>query len=431
MDTAIVIVATLVSIGATMYMYAMTNLKSLKADWPMYRCNPAYMPLAGLVGEDPFKNFSECTMKNFQDYTGFVVDPLMAQFSTMTDVVGQIGGAMEDMRKSMSSTRTGFLGIVGMVFGKIQNLMSQFQYIIIRMRTLLARVVGIMMSFMYIFYGAMDTGQSVVNGPIGKTMSFLCFDENTMIKLADGKTTRMNMLRIGDKLPDQNTVMSLYTISGNNVPMYKLGSVIVSGSHKVKYGSSYILVSAHPAAKLYLKGSQGLICLNTLTHRVVIDNIEFLDFFESTESMVKDSAIVRDEIINTDKLGASQTGNVSYPTGLFGHTQVMLANGWTKPIVLVRPGDTLDNGDHVIGIVSHMSTESYYTTVDRGVVAQIGTGIIKNSGVKLAVNVGNIVHDKVPLFLYQLITNKGSYSVISDSDIRYTIVDEMGIRSGV
>lgn len=429
MDTAIVIVATLVSLGATLYMYAMTNIKSLKADWPLYRCNPAYMPLAGLVGEDPFKNFSECTMKNFQDYTGFVVDPLMAQFSSMTNVVGEIGGAMDDMRKSMASTRSGFLGIVGMVFGKIQNLMSQFQYIIIRMRTLLARVVGIMMSFMYIFYGAMDTGQSVVKGPIGQTMNFLCFDENTSIKLSDGKSIQMKFVRIGDKLPDQNTVMSVYTISGQNVPMYKLGSVIVSGSHKVKYGNQYIYVSAHPASKIYPKGSERLICLNTLTHRIVIDNIEFLDFFESTESMVNDSAIVRDEIINSGKLDNSLTGNLSYPTGVFGNTKVMLSNGWTKPIMLVRAGDVLENGDYVIGSVSHMSLETYYTHIDKGIVGQIGTGIIQNSGVKLAANFGNILHDKIPVFLYHLITQKGSYSVLSESGDRYVIADEMKLRS--
>ena len=66
----------------------------------------------------------------------------------------------------MSSMRGGFMGLVGGVFGKIQNLMSSIQYTIIRMRTLLSRIMGIMMSFMLIFYTGMETGQSVMNGPI-------------------------------------------------------------------------------------------------------------------------------------------------------------------------------------------------------------------------------------------------------------------------
>jgi hypothetical protein len=145
MDIAIVVVSTLVSVGATIYMYAMSNIKKLKASWPQYKCNPMYMPMAGLVGQDVFTNFTGCIMKNFQDYSGFAMDPIMGSFSDMADSVGEISGAMNDMRGMMSDVRGGFLGIVGTVFGKIENLMSQFQYIIIRMRTLLARVVGIMM----------------------------------------------------------------------------------------------------------------------------------------------------------------------------------------------------------------------------------------------------------------------------------------------
>jgi hypothetical protein len=44
--------------------------------------------------------------------------------------------------------------------------LSSVQYIIIRMRTLLSRIMGVMMSFMLIFYTGMETGQSVMNGPI-------------------------------------------------------------------------------------------------------------------------------------------------------------------------------------------------------------------------------------------------------------------------
>ena len=75
-------------------------------------------------------------------------------------------GALHDMRGMMSSTRSGFLGIIGTVFGKLQNTMSSIQYIIIRMRTLMSRIVGIMMSFMFIFYTGMESGLSVNNGPI-------------------------------------------------------------------------------------------------------------------------------------------------------------------------------------------------------------------------------------------------------------------------
>lgn len=282
MDTAIVVIATVVAVGASLYMLALNNIKELKDNWVQYRCNPAYMPLAGMVGEDPFKNFNDCTMKSFQDYTGFVVDPIMSQFSVMTDAVSEIGGAMNDMRKMMADTRNAFLGVVGTVFGKIQNLMSQFQYIIIRMRTLMARLVGIMMSFVYIFTTGADTGTSLVNGPVGKTMSFLCFDEKTQIKTNSGKLVYMRDLKLGDLLPNTNTVTSVYSIDGTDVPMYLLDGTKVSGGHKVWHNDQFIPVAEHPNA-VRSSDSRNLVCINTHLRSFSIGHNTFMDFTETGE----------------------------------------------------------------------------------------------------------------------------------------------------
>jgi hypothetical protein len=129
--------------------------------------------MAGLVGQSVPDNFRKCSMKMFHDYAGFIMDPLMAEFSVVNDTLEEIGGAMNSMRSMMGGVRGGFLGIVGSVFGKIQNLMSQIQYIIIRMRTLMGRLVGTMMSFVHIFSTGMQAGESVMNGPIVKTISYL------------------------------------------------------------------------------------------------------------------------------------------------------------------------------------------------------------------------------------------------------------------
>ena len=196
-------------------------------------------------------------------------------------MIGDISGSMNDMRGMMSDVRGGFLGIIGSVFGKIENLMSQFQHIIIRMRTLLARVVGIMMSFMYIFYGGMQTGESVVAGPIGKTMSVLCFDENTMIPISSGLVLPMKDLIIGDILVNDNAVTSVYKINGKNVQMYLLDGIKVSGGHKVWYkrAGKFISVSQHPLA-IATSESQNLVCINTENKSFKIGDFYFLDFTE-------------------------------------------------------------------------------------------------------------------------------------------------------
>jgi len=173
MDGIIVIITTIVAILASLYVFGLTQIDHIKQNWVQYRCNPIYMPMAGMVGDDIVSNFTKCTMKGFNDYAGFVMDPVMAEFSTVSDTLTEIGGAMSSMRSMFSGVRGGFLGIVGSVFGKIQNTMAQTQYIIIRMRTLLGRIIGVLYSFVYIFYTGMQTGQSVINGPVGGVMRAL------------------------------------------------------------------------------------------------------------------------------------------------------------------------------------------------------------------------------------------------------------------
>jgi hypothetical protein len=171
MDIVIVVITTIVSILASTYFFAMSRVEWLKKNWVEYRCNPLYMPVAGLVGQSVTDNFTKCTMKMFHDYAGFIMDPLMAEFSIVNDTLEEVGGAMNSMRSMMGGVRGGFLGIIGSVFGKIQNLMSQIQYIIIRMRTLMGRIVGTLMTMVHVFTTGMDSAQSVANGPIVRTFS--------------------------------------------------------------------------------------------------------------------------------------------------------------------------------------------------------------------------------------------------------------------
>jgi len=173
MDVAIFAVTTVVALLVTSQYFLLSRLKYIKNNWSSLRCNPIYMPMAGYVGEDIATNFTKCGVKMFHDYAGFIMDPVMHEFSVVSSTFSEIGGAMNDMRGMFSGVRSGFTGILGMVFGKIHNTMSQTQYLMIRIRTLMARIIGVMTSFIYIFYGGMQTGEAVVNGPIGKTVNVL------------------------------------------------------------------------------------------------------------------------------------------------------------------------------------------------------------------------------------------------------------------
>jgi hypothetical protein len=425
MDTIIVAVATVVAIISSLYLFGLSQVQFLKKNWVQYRCNPVYMPMAGMVGDDVLTNFTKCTMKGFHDYAGFIMDPVMAEFSTVNTTLSEVGDTMNSMRSMFSGVRGGFLGILGTVFGKIQNVMSQTQYIVIRMRTLLSRVVGVLFSFVYVFYTGMESGQSLVNGPVGKTMSFLCFDKNTEIELFGGVKKPMKDVTIGDRLANMAIVTSMYAIDGTDVPMYNINGVIVSASHKVKYGKRFIRVDLHPASKKVDTKCERLVCFNTSTHRIVVNGIEFLDFVESTDINILE---FKDRYIqNIYNKKPTKSKLYDGKTGVLQGTKLPMFGGIMKEIEMINIGDVLETGDRVRGLCVHRVKNSGYVEVTKNALTSPSTWVYKNGELNRAETVGRHSTDptNVDTLLFQLITDSSMYPVVSPDGSRIMLLDEL------
>jgi len=421
MDSIIFAIVTLVAICTSLYLYAGSQVSNLKKNWAQYRCNPLYMPMAGMVGDDVMSNFTKCTMSGFHTYAGFVMDPILAEFGVVNDTLEEVSDTMGSMRSMMSGVRGGFLGIIGSVFGKIQNVMSQTQYIVIRMRTLMSRVVGIMFSFVYIFYGGMQSGQSLINGPVGKTMSVLCFDESTKIQTFDG-LKMMKDVKIGDRLQSNLAlVTSVYKLDGNGVQMYSLSDVVVSGSHKVRHKGKFIRVDKHPAAKKVNKPSPKLVCLNTNTHKISIKNYEFLDFVESDDT---EFMKFKNTYIQMMYNGTVRESPSPYAGALVYGTKISTRSG-TKEIQTIEVGDILDNGDVVKGVCSHLMHNNTYVEVASGVLTSPGTWVFKDNKIQRADSFGyEYNNDTADFPMYQLITESSTIPVVGN-DRRIMILDEL------
>ena len=65
--------------------------------------------------------------------------------------------------------------MVGDIYGMFVNVLIQVQGLVIKLKDTVMKLVGILMTFMYLIQGAMMTGQSVNRGPIGETLRSICF----------------------------------------------------------------------------------------------------------------------------------------------------------------------------------------------------------------------------------------------------------------
>lgn len=275
MDLLIVVSATLTAILAVGYWLMVARLDEIRENWIQYRCNPLYMPFAGMVGQDVASNFTKCTMKSFQDYAGFIMDPIQTLFGTFLKMFSSIAESLQSMRQMFAGIRNGFLGIVSMIFGKLANTMAAMQYLMIRIRTVFMRVAGIMQGMMNIATAGVQTGRSVVNGPIGKTISFLCFAPETQVKLLDASSAPIAHLHVGDVLTDGSVVTGKYYLSGQGETLYSYRGVLVTGSHRLEDGS---FVSDQPDAILTTQRRSTLVCLDTDTGLIPINDVLFRDF---------------------------------------------------------------------------------------------------------------------------------------------------------
>ena len=416
-DLFIFVAITLTFIGLSLYGFVQTRIAFLKKNWVEYRCNPIYMPFASLVGQSTFTNFTQCTMKSFHDYLGFVMDPIMGEFSIVNETISEVSDTLGSMRSMFSGVRGGFLGIVGSVFGKIQNLMSQTQYIMIRMRTLLARIVGVMFSLVYTFYAGMETGESVMNGPIGKTVSMLCFANTTPIQIWNGRTLNISDLVIGMRLRNGAVVTSVYKF-GESSDLYNLHGIYVTGSHKVLHNNKFICVEKHPQA---IKSSilMNISCINTDIHRIAIKDHIFLDFIETTHpTLTNFKRTYIESVYDSTNTGKVEPGH----SALMPNTIISTSTGF-KEVSKIKINDILDTGDKVLGIAQHYINNNTLVSIDQGILVTPQTWLIQDG--KVSRNYKHQVYLDEEFIGYQLITTSNIIPVYSTSGKRYLILDEL------
>ena len=269
----------------------MLRLKELEDDWPKHRCNPMTMPFASYLGHDPISNFTYCVGNIQKDLMGFFLEPLEYVLSMVGNLGEWILGRLNLIREFFNMFRK-FLGtMVGDIYGMFVNVLIQVQSLVIKLKDTVMKLVGILMTFMYLIQGAMMTGQSINKGPIGETLRTVCFHKNTPVNLKNGTTVMMKDIQLGTILENGAEVYGLLTLKGDKYnPYYKIWSdkldnyIYVTGEHKIlvddkkKDIEGFKPVSEVSYALKTDICDEELSCLITSNHRIPIGEYTFWDW---------------------------------------------------------------------------------------------------------------------------------------------------------
>ena len=268
--------------------YFFMKVKEIKDNWPKYRCNPIYMPLA----DDMASNFVYCVQSMQTNFMGYLLEP----FQFILSGLGQMSfGFLDDIgnTRSMISYMRDSVGLnIGNVYNVLLNIMTEFQRIMLGFKDIIGKIVGMVTTLMYIIDGALKTMNSSWNGPPGQMVRVMgsCFYPKTNVKLANGRVMEMQNLNLGDVLENGSIVRALMKVSNfTDESYYKIErngvngeDIYVTGSHMIldNKTSKWIQVKDHCDATFVnsLVKPESFSCLITSDHKIQIGNETFWDW---------------------------------------------------------------------------------------------------------------------------------------------------------
>jgi hypothetical protein len=264
-----------------------SQVAEIKANWPLYRCNPMYMPLA----DDMESNFVYCIQSMQTSFMGYLLEPLTFLTGSISGVLGNFLEEINLVRAMFDKVRTFISSIIQTVFGVFLNLVIEFQKITIAIKDLIGKTIGILVTLMYTMDGSIKTMNSAWNGPPGQLVKALgkCFCPETKLKLKNGNIVAMKDIHLGDILENDSIVECVMKIDNksNPIPFYNIDkkgingeNILVTGSHLVfdKHSKSFIKVENYSKSIKTEIYPEWFSCLITNDHKIKIGSETFWDW---------------------------------------------------------------------------------------------------------------------------------------------------------
>ena len=160
-DLLLAVLIIFVYLCAYAYLKVRTNSNFIRENWPMYRCNPSYMPFAGMVMQPTDMSKSDYTQTNFEyclqntmnGVAKSFMEPLYYTQSLAGNILSGIANALNNVRELINYIRNAISTVIAEIMGRTLNVMQPIMLIIIKIRDVIGKMQGLVTSQLYTFYG--------------------------------------------------------------------------------------------------------------------------------------------------------------------------------------------------------------------------------------------------------------------------------------
>ena len=160
-------------VGLDVGVFMLIYIKSVKDNWPLFKCSPVYMVTASFFGYDTKTNFEQCIQTMQTGYMGILMEPINYLMSATTSTIGGLTSSLNDVREFMNNFRNNLTGSIQNIFGVFLNMLTQIQIMVIKLKDMMSKNVGIITTMMYTLDTSLQTMENTWAGPIGKTVRSL------------------------------------------------------------------------------------------------------------------------------------------------------------------------------------------------------------------------------------------------------------------
>lgn len=396
------------------YTTIMKNMQPIKDNWAVERCNPKVIPFAGFINKPDGvssiqytqDNFNYCMQNILTSITGYALEPLTYTTANLTSLYGEIANTLNSIRTVISNVRTSIEKIAEEIYGRLLNIMTPIQVILISFNDMMKKTMGILSAGLYTSLGTYYTLKSLMGAilqlvviilmilagliaglwivpftwpaaitgttiflsvsiPLIIIMAFMnqvlhvninspipavpgpshCFDKKTLLMMNNGSLKTIEEITVGEKLANNNVVTAKLKLDANREEMFQLGEVLVSGTHRVKHRANWIFAKDHPASMEVLSYSEPYIyCINTSLKTICVGAFEFSDWDEAFD-------VERKQLLEHFGSDATEDIHKYYDGGFYSDVKVFLENGEKREISNLEIGAVLKGGSKVIGLV--------------------------------------------------------------------------------
>ena len=448
------------------YLIVKNKTKEINENWEENRCKPTVIPFVSLIRtfkegnvKGTLNNFNKCLYTISKHILDELMQPLHSLMETLHKTTSALSDGISNMRKFFSTIKSLLMNVILNISLRIENTLEVLHKMFIKNMELLKKQKGITQIITYVLISIAYTVFSLFNSvgrvikifievlismgwlvlffccsPIlavlgvwasGVGLSWVCFDEDTEITMANGEKKKISLIKNGEYTKHGGKVTGTFKFSSKDVEMYKYNNVIVSGNHSVYDNKKWKKIEdCDSAIKLNNWNKPYIWCLSTENNILYINDTIFSDYYEVSDSELIHK--VRNSQLKEINKHSKSKDITSDNYGFAYNTKVQLKDNTYKQINKLKIGDILKKNGKVLGVIKlnkNKDTNMYKKYGSDNLIVEGTTFVHNKEGWDCVYNSDGFETVKTKyIYIYNILTENGKINI---GDNEFTDYNEL------